>query len=78
MSKTVLKICVEALSLPRKARAEIAHRLLVSLENEHSSPNAEEAWKEEAERRFKNLKAGKSTARNGKRAVRDARKKLAK
>ena len=78
MSATALKICVEVLSLPRAARAEIAHRLLVSLENDRSSTDIEDAWKDEAERRFKRLKAGKSTVRDAKRAVGEARKKLSK
>ena len=78
MSKTTLKICIEVLSLPREARAEIAHRLLVSLEDERSSPEIEDAWKTEAEQRYKNVKSGKTSVRDAKRAVRDARKKLAK
>ena len=78
MSTTALKICVEVLSLPREARAEIAHRLLVSLERERTSPAIEDAWKEEAERRFRRLKAGKSTTRDARQAVGAARKKLAK
>ncbi len=78
MSKTALKICIEVLSLPREARAEIAHRLLVSLEDERSSPEIEDAWKVEAERRYKNVKSGKTTVRDAKRAVREAKKKLAK
>lgn len=78
MSKTALKICIEVLSLPREARAEIAHRLLVSLEDESSSPEIEDAWKAEGERRYKNVKAGKTSVRDAKQAMRDARKKLVK
>ncbi len=78
MSTTALKICVEALSLPRQARADLAHRLLVSLEDESATPEVEEAWKEVAELRFENLKTDKTTARDAKQAVRDARKRLAK
>lgn len=78
MSKTALKICIEVLSLPRETRAEIAHRLLVSLEDERSSPEIEDAWKTEAEQRYKNVKSGKTSVRDAKRAMRDARKKLAK
>ena len=78
MSTTDLKICVEALSLPRQARAELAHRLLVSLEDEPVKPEIEEAWKDVAEQRFESLKKGKTTARDAKQAVRDARKRLAK
>jgi putative addiction module component (TIGR02574 family) len=78
MNTTALKVCVEALSLPRQARADLAHRLLVSLEEERASPEIEEAWKATAERRYDNLKKGKSTARDAKLAVREARKRLAK
>jgi hypothetical protein len=78
MSTTALKICVEALSLPKQARAELAHRLLVSLEDEPVKPEIEEAWKETAERRFGNLRKGRTTARDAKQAVREARKRLAK
>lgn len=78
MSTTALKICVEALSLPKHARAELVHRLLVSLEDEPVKPEVEEAWKDVAEQRFENLKKGKTTARDAKQAVREARKQLAK
>jgi putative addiction module component (TIGR02574 family) len=78
MSTSALKICIEVLSLPRDARAEIAHRLLVSLEKDRSSTDIEDAWKDEAERRFKRLKAGKSSTRDAKRAVGEVRKKLSK
>ena len=78
MSTAALKICVEVLSLPREDRAEIAHRLLVSLERERTSPGIEDAWKEEAERRFRRLRSGRSSTRDAKQAVGAARKKLAK
>ncbi len=77
MSTNALKICVEALSLPLRARAELAHRLLVSLEDEPVKPEVEDAWKETAERRLDNLKEGRTTSRGAKLAVRDARKRLA-
>lgn len=77
MSTTALKICVEALSLPRQVRAELAHRLLVSLEDEPVKAGIEDAWKEAAEQRFEKLKKGKTTVREAKQAVRDARKRLA-
>ena len=73
MSKTALKICIEVLSLPREARAEIAHRLLVSLEDERSSTEIEDAWKTEAEQRYKSVKSGKTSVRDAKLAMRDAR-----
>jgi hypothetical protein len=58
MSTTTLKICVEALSLPRQARADLAHRLLVSLEEEPVKPEVEDAWKDLAEQ----LKNGQAQA----------------
>ncbi len=78
MITTALKICIEALSLPRKSRADLAHRLLVSLEDEPAAPEIEDAWKNTAERRFENLKKGQTTGRDAKKAVREARKRLAK
>lgn len=78
MSTTTLKICVEALSLPRRERAELAHRLLVSLEDSPANAEVEDAWKSLAEERYANLKKGKTTARDAKQAVRNARKILAK
>jgi len=78
MSTTALKICVEALRLPRKVRADLAHRLLVSLEDENAALEIEDVWKDEAERRFENLKKGRTTSRDAKQAVQEARKRLAK
>jgi putative addiction module component (TIGR02574 family) len=60
MSTTALKICVEVLSLPREARAEIAHRLLVSLEDEKPDARAEAAWKSEIRRRRRQVRLGKT------------------
>jgi putative addiction module component (TIGR02574 family) len=53
MSTTTEKICIEALSLPRDARAEIAHRLLLSLEDEDFSDDVTQAWQDEIARRRK-------------------------
>jgi len=78
MTTTALKVSVDALSLPRQARAELAHKLLVSLEDELAMPEFEDAWKDVAEQRFENLKKGKTTARDAKLSVRAARKRLVK
>ncbi len=77
MTEIAMQVCIEALSLPKKARADLAHRLLVSLEDEPVTPEIEEAWKEFAEQRFEKLKQGATTERDAKQAVRDARKRLA-
>jgi putative addiction module component (TIGR02574 family) len=60
MSVTTEKICIEALSLPREARAEIAHRLLTSLEVEDFSDDVSEAWRKEIERRRQDFREGKA------------------
>ena len=60
MSTTALKICIEVLSLPRDARAEIAHRLLISLEKDKPDSKAEKAWKAEIRRRRRDVQEGRS------------------
>jgi len=77
MSSTEKSICVDVLSLPRKSRAEIAHRLLVSLEDDLPSTEVAEAWKATAQKRLANIRAGRTTWRGAKSAIRHARKKLA-
>lgn len=58
MSTITEKVCIEALSLPRDARAEIAHRLLVSLENEDFSEDVSELWRAEISRRRQDFREG--------------------
>jgi len=77
MTAIAKQVCIEALSLPKKARADLAHRLLVSLEDGPATPEIKDAWREEAERRFENLKKGRTTALDAKQAVREARQGLA-
>ena len=60
MSIVTEKICIDALSLPRDARAEIAHRLLRSLENEEFPGDVSDAWREEIERRRQEFREGKA------------------
>ena len=62
MSTTAQKICIEVLSLPRKSRAEIAERLLASLE-EQADRNAEKAWKAVIRRRRAEIHSGKAKLR---------------
>ncbi len=72
MSTIVEKVCIEALSLPRDARAEIAHRLLVSLENEDFSDEVTELWHEEIARRRKDFSEGKANPVSAEEALRRA------
>jgi putative addiction module component (TIGR02574 family) len=72
MSVTTEKICIEALSLPRDARAETAHRLLTSLENEDFSDDASDAWHKEIERRRQDFRDGKANPASAEEALRRA------
>jgi len=72
MSATTEQICIEALSLPRDARAEIAHRLLVSLENEDFSNNVSEAWRKEIAKRRTDFRDGKADPVDADEALRQA------
>ena len=58
MSTIADKVCIEALSLPKQARAEIAHRLLVSLEEEDFVDEVNEAWRSVIERRREDFRTG--------------------
>lgn len=74
MSTTTEKICIEALSLPRQARAEIAHRLLVSLEDEDfDEGEVSEAWRKEIERRRQDFRDGNARTVSAEEALRQAR-----
>jgi putative addiction module component (TIGR02574 family) len=60
MSLTTERILEEVLSLPEDQRAELAVRLLQSLDRE-IDPDAEEAWVAEIERRCAAIDAGETT-----------------
>lgn len=72
MSTTAEKVCVDALTLPRQARAEIAHRLLVSLEDEDFMDDVGEAWREEIEHRRQDFREGRAKAVTAEEAMRQA------
>ncbi len=72
MSTTTEKVCIEALSLPHDARAEIAHRLLVSLESEDFSDDVGDAWRTEIERRRQDFREGKAKPVSAEEALRQA------
>lgn len=51
----------EALKLPSEDRAELAYRLIRSLdEDEESDGEHERLWREEIQRRYRELKEGKA------------------
>lgn len=76
MSATTEQVFIEALSLPTRARATLAHKLLLSLEPEAGSPELEAAWDNEALDRCKAFDEGKLTERNSADVLRDAYQKL--
>jgi len=57
MSKDVAELLVEALRLPMEARAELADSLLESLDTEVDE-GAEEAWRQEIQRRLDDIDSG--------------------
>lgn len=61
MSRKPEDIIADALRLPIKERAELASRLLDSLD-ELSEQENDQLWAEEAERRYAEFKAGKIEA----------------
>jgi putative addiction module component (TIGR02574 family) len=72
MSTVTEKVCIEALSLPREARAEIAHRLLVSLENEDFSEDVSDLWRDEIARRREDFREGRANPVSADEALRRA------
>ena len=65
----------QALRLPRKARARLAHRLISSLDPKVDT-DIEKVWLHEAERRLRELKSGKAAAIPTEKVVRKVRAAL--
>ncbi len=65
----------QAMQLPPKERALLAEHLIASLDEADEVEN-EALWAEEAERRYRDYKAGKIAARPAEEALADARKSL--
>ena len=76
MSATTEQVFIDALSLPTRARAELAHKLLASLEHEAGSPEIEAAWKQEAVERCMASEEGKLTEREAADVLHDAYRKV--
>jgi putative addiction module component (TIGR02574 family) len=71
MSTIAQKICIEVLSLPRKSRAEIAERILTSLEDQ-TDAKAAKAWRAVIRRRRAEIHAGKAKVRPAAEVMSDA------
>lgn len=72
MAATLQKVSEDALRLSDRERAELAHKLLVSLEG---APEAgvEEAWDAEITKRVARVKEGKAKGRSAEEVFRDVR-----
>lgn len=66
---------VEVLKLPVEARAELAHRLIESLEDADTG-DFEAEWIKEAERRYAAYRAGVTKGRPGEEVFRQAKSRL--
>jgi putative addiction module component (TIGR02574 family) len=62
MSSVLQEVANRALDLPSEERAELAHELIVSLDNVMDK-EVETAWDAEIERRVKEIKSGKARGR---------------
>jgi hypothetical protein len=76
LASSTKDLFIEALSLPSKSRADLAHKLLISLEHDPESSEAEAAWDREANGRYSAFKKGKIKTRNSEDVMRDAYKKV--
>jgi len=72
---TAKQIAAQALRLPVKQRARLAKHLLDSLA-EKEDGEVLDAWIEEAGRRYRNYKAGKTKAKPASEVLREARRRL--
>jgi putative addiction module component (TIGR02574 family) len=70
------EVVKEALSLPAPQRAQVAKRLLESLDDEPFDPNAERVWAAEIEARAAAYDRGEVTAIAGDKVIEDARQRL--
>ena len=76
MSATTEQVFIDALSLPTRARAELAQKLLASLEQEAGSPEIEIAWKQELIERCNASDQGQLTEREAADVLHDAYRKV--
>ena len=71
------EIAAAALKLPPSDRADLASRLIDSLDEiRETEGDVEAAWVEEAERRYAEYRKGLVTARDSDEVFRDARRRL--
>jgi len=76
MSATTEHVFIEALSLPKRERAALVHKLLLSLEPEEGSPEIEAAGKQEALDRCTAFNEGRITEHDAADVLREAYRKV--
>ena len=76
MNATTEQVFIDALSLPTKVRAELAHKLLASLEQEAGSPEIEAAWKQEVVERCIASDQGQLSEREAADVLREAYREI--
>ncbi len=74
MTEAAEKLKAELAALPVEDRAELAHFLLESIDEE-TDPEAEAAWDAELARRAEEIKSGKAVGVPGEEALRRLREK---
>ena len=72
MAAKVEKLAQDALTLSKRERAELAHKILVSLE-EVADENVDEAWDVEIQKRVERIKEGTAKGRPAEEVFRDIR-----
>ena len=76
MTAALKKLEDEAMKLPARSRARLAERLISSLDEEGTDPNAEKLWAQEAQRRAEELASGRLKGVPAKKVLRKARAAL--
>lgn len=72
---TIERVALEALALPAVQRADLAHRLIASLD-ETIDENVEEAWNIEIQKRLVDIDAGRAKMIPADEVFRNARARL--
>jgi putative addiction module component (TIGR02574 family) len=75
MASPAREVESRALRLPRRERARLAQHLISSLDQE-ANPDVDRLWLQEAERRLRELKAGRVAGIPAEKVVRKARSTL--
>ena len=73
---TLSEILSAALALPADSRAEVAHRLLLSLEAAEHDSDVDQAWADEIRRRLRAIRDGQAIVRDWNIALEDIRQSL--